>query len=160
MKAPLIFTSSSHSVGITKLFKIVLSKVFQLKVRGHPRETASHNTSDSATDESAVAVRRAHCEAGIGVMPPIPYQDNSALLVSRERTLTRKQGGDTPTRTAHLGVGLLQLPLTWSVTLADHTRSQCNVEELHEIGEPICEYGEQVTPPRLPLLFWRPHSAW
>ena len=31
MKAPLIFCSSSHSINIHKIFKIVLSKVFELK---------------------------------------------------------------------------------------------------------------------------------
>jgi len=31
MKAPLIFCSSSHSINIQKIFKIVLSKVFDLK---------------------------------------------------------------------------------------------------------------------------------
>ncbi|OQR90692.1 septum-promoting GTP-binding protein 1 [Achlya hypogyna] len=31
MKAPLIFTSASHSVNVQKVFKIVLSKVFDLK---------------------------------------------------------------------------------------------------------------------------------
>lgn len=31
MKAPLIFSSASHSVNVQKLFKIVLSKVFDLK---------------------------------------------------------------------------------------------------------------------------------
>ncbi len=31
MKAPLIFTSASHSINVQKLFKIVLSKVFDLK---------------------------------------------------------------------------------------------------------------------------------
>lgn len=31
MKAPLIFTSASHSINVQKLFKVVLSKVFELK---------------------------------------------------------------------------------------------------------------------------------
>lgn len=31
MKAPLIFTSASHSINVQKIFKIVLSKVFDLK---------------------------------------------------------------------------------------------------------------------------------
>lgn len=31
MKAPLIFTSSSHSINIKKIFKIILAKVFGLK---------------------------------------------------------------------------------------------------------------------------------
>jgi Gtp-binding protein of the ras superfamily involved in termination of M-phase len=31
MKAPLIFCSSSHSINVQKIFKIVLSKVFDLK---------------------------------------------------------------------------------------------------------------------------------
>ena len=31
MKAPLIFTSASHSINVQKMFKIVLSKVFDLK---------------------------------------------------------------------------------------------------------------------------------
>lgn len=31
MKAPLIYSSSSHSVNVQKIFKIVLSKVFALK---------------------------------------------------------------------------------------------------------------------------------
>ncbi|TYZ60439.1 hypothetical protein PybrP1_009389 [[Pythium] brassicae (nom. inval.)] len=31
MKAPLIFTSASHSINVQKLFKVVLSKVFDLK---------------------------------------------------------------------------------------------------------------------------------
>ena len=31
MKAPLIFTSSSHSINVQKTFKIVISKVFELK---------------------------------------------------------------------------------------------------------------------------------
>ena len=31
MKAPLIFSSASHSVNVQKMFKIVLSKVFDLK---------------------------------------------------------------------------------------------------------------------------------
>lgn len=31
MKAPLIFTSASHSINVQKMFKIVLSKVFELK---------------------------------------------------------------------------------------------------------------------------------
>lgn len=31
MKAPLIFCSSSHSINIHKIFKIILSKVFELK---------------------------------------------------------------------------------------------------------------------------------
>jgi GTP-binding protein of the ras superfamily involved in termination of M-phase len=31
MKAPLIFCSTSHSINIQKIFKIVLSKVFDLK---------------------------------------------------------------------------------------------------------------------------------
>lgn len=31
MKAPLIFSSASHSINVQKLFKIVLSKVFDLK---------------------------------------------------------------------------------------------------------------------------------
>lgn len=31
MKAPVIFTSASHSINVQKIFKIVLSKVFELK---------------------------------------------------------------------------------------------------------------------------------
>ena len=31
MKAPLIFTSSSHSINVQKIFKIILSKAFDLK---------------------------------------------------------------------------------------------------------------------------------
>ena len=31
MKAPLIFTSSHHSVNVQKMFKVILSKVFDLK---------------------------------------------------------------------------------------------------------------------------------
>lgn len=31
MKAPLIFSSASHSVNVQKMFKIVLAKVFELK---------------------------------------------------------------------------------------------------------------------------------
>mmetsp|Transcript_5149 Transcript_5149/g.8437 ORF Transcript_5149/g.8437 Transcript_5149/m.8437 type:complete len:242 (-) Transcript_5149:245-970(-) len=31
MKAPLIFTSASHSINVQKMFKIVLSKVFELR---------------------------------------------------------------------------------------------------------------------------------
>ena len=31
MKAPLVFTSASHSINVQKLFKIILSKVFNLK---------------------------------------------------------------------------------------------------------------------------------
>ena len=31
MKAPLIYSSSSHGVNVQKIFKIVLSKVFALK---------------------------------------------------------------------------------------------------------------------------------
>lgn len=31
MKAPLIFSSASHSINVQKMFKIVLSKVFDLK---------------------------------------------------------------------------------------------------------------------------------
>jgi Gtp-binding protein of the ras superfamily involved in termination of M-phase len=31
MKAPLIFTSASHSINVQKIFKIVLSRVFDLK---------------------------------------------------------------------------------------------------------------------------------
>lgn len=31
MKVPLIFSSSSHSINIQKVFKIILSKVFDLK---------------------------------------------------------------------------------------------------------------------------------
>lgn len=31
MKAPLIFTSSSHSINVQKIFKIILAKVFDLK---------------------------------------------------------------------------------------------------------------------------------
>lgn len=31
MKAPLIFSSASHSINVQKMFKIVLSKVFELK---------------------------------------------------------------------------------------------------------------------------------
>ncbi|KUF97773.1 Choline-phosphate cytidylyltransferase B [Phytophthora nicotianae] len=31
MKAPLIFTSASHSINVQKVFKVVLSKVFDLK---------------------------------------------------------------------------------------------------------------------------------
>ena len=31
MKAPLIFSSTSHSINVQKIFKIVLSKVFDLK---------------------------------------------------------------------------------------------------------------------------------
>jgi len=31
MKAPLIFSSASHSINVQKLFKIVLAKVFELK---------------------------------------------------------------------------------------------------------------------------------
>lgn len=31
MKAPLIFSSASHSINVQKLFKIVLAKVFDLK---------------------------------------------------------------------------------------------------------------------------------
>jgi GTP-binding protein of the ras superfamily involved in termination of M-phase len=32
MKAPLIFSSASHSINVQKMFKIVLSKVFDLKL--------------------------------------------------------------------------------------------------------------------------------
>eukprot|EP00735_Rhodelphis_limneticus_P003928 TRINITY_DN1546_c0_g1::TRINITY_DN1546_c0_g1_i1::g.28270::m.28270 TRINITY_DN1546_c0_g1::TRINITY_DN1546_c0_g1_i1::g.28270 ORF type:complete len:198 (+),score=30.56,sp/P87027/SPG1_SCHPO/74.48/2e-108,Ras/PF00071.17/1.5e-34,Miro/PF08477.8/2.2e-21,Miro/PF08477.8/37,Arf/PF00025.16/1.6e-09,Gtr1_RagA/PF04670.7/3e-08,DLIC/PF05783.6/0.89,DLIC/PF05783.6/0.021,GTP_EFTU/PF00009.22/0.0013,Mob_Pre/PF01076.14/0.15,G-alpha/PF00503.15/6.9e+02,G-alpha/PF00503.15/0.52 TRINITY_DN1546_c0_g1_i1:61-654(+) len=32
MKAPLIFTSTSHSINVQKLFKIILAKAFDLKV--------------------------------------------------------------------------------------------------------------------------------
>ena len=31
MKAPLIFSSASHSININKIFKIILSRVFNLK---------------------------------------------------------------------------------------------------------------------------------
>lgn len=31
MKAPLIFSSASHSINVQKLFKIVLAKIFDLK---------------------------------------------------------------------------------------------------------------------------------
>jgi Gtp-binding protein of the ras superfamily involved in termination of M-phase len=31
MKAPLIFSSASHSINVQKMFKIVLSKAFDLK---------------------------------------------------------------------------------------------------------------------------------
>lgn len=31
MKAPLVFTSASHSINIRKIFKIIISKVFALK---------------------------------------------------------------------------------------------------------------------------------
>ena len=31
MKAPLIFSSASHSINVQKMFKIVLAKVFDLK---------------------------------------------------------------------------------------------------------------------------------
>ncbi len=31
MKAPLIFSSASHSINVQKIFKIVLAKVFDLK---------------------------------------------------------------------------------------------------------------------------------
>ena len=31
MKSPLIFCSASHSINVQKIFKIVLSKVFELK---------------------------------------------------------------------------------------------------------------------------------
>ena len=31
MKAPLIFCSSSHSINVNKVFKVVLAKVFSLK---------------------------------------------------------------------------------------------------------------------------------
>ena len=31
MKAPLIFSSTSHSINVQKIFKIVLSKSFDLK---------------------------------------------------------------------------------------------------------------------------------
>lgn len=31
MKAPLIFSSASHSINVQKLFKIVLAKVFDLR---------------------------------------------------------------------------------------------------------------------------------
>jgi Gtp-binding protein of the ras superfamily involved in termination of M-phase len=31
MKAPLVFTSATHSVNVQKLFKVVLAKVFDLK---------------------------------------------------------------------------------------------------------------------------------
>lgn len=31
MKAPLIFCSTSHSINVQKIFKIVLSKAFDLK---------------------------------------------------------------------------------------------------------------------------------
>ena len=32
MKAPLIFSSASHSINVQKMFKIVLSKIFELKL--------------------------------------------------------------------------------------------------------------------------------
>mmetsp|Transcript_21699 Transcript_21699/g.31577 ORF Transcript_21699/g.31577 Transcript_21699/m.31577 type:complete len:212 (+) Transcript_21699:126-761(+) len=38
MKAPLIFTSASHSINVQKMFKIVLSKVFDLKSTMEPIE--------------------------------------------------------------------------------------------------------------------------
>lgn len=31
MKAPLIFSSASHSINVQKIFKIVLAKIFDLK---------------------------------------------------------------------------------------------------------------------------------
>lgn len=31
MKAPLIFSSASHSINVQKMFKIVLAKVFELR---------------------------------------------------------------------------------------------------------------------------------
>ena len=36
MKAPLIFSSTSHSINVQKIFKIVLSKVFDLKCNLEP----------------------------------------------------------------------------------------------------------------------------
>jgi len=39
MKAPLIFCSSSHSINIQKIFKVVLSKVFELKCNVKKIET-------------------------------------------------------------------------------------------------------------------------
>jgi len=38
MKAPLVFTSASHSINVQKMFKIVLSKVFELKCTVEPIE--------------------------------------------------------------------------------------------------------------------------
>eukprot|EP01041_Mallomonas_annulata_P003492 gene3492-6950_t len=38
MKAPLIFTSASHSINVQKMFKVVLSKVFDLKSTMEPIE--------------------------------------------------------------------------------------------------------------------------
>jgi Gtp-binding protein of the ras superfamily involved in termination of M-phase len=31
MKAPLIFSSASHSINVQKMFKVVLAKVFELR---------------------------------------------------------------------------------------------------------------------------------
>lgn len=31
MKAPLIFCSSSHSINVQKIYKIIISKVFELR---------------------------------------------------------------------------------------------------------------------------------
>jgi len=42
MKAPLIFCSASHSININKIFKIVLSKVFQLKCAVEEISTVGH----------------------------------------------------------------------------------------------------------------------
>jgi GTP-binding protein of the ras superfamily involved in termination of M-phase len=42
MKAPLIFCSASHSINIHKIFKIVLSKVFQLKCAVQEISTIGH----------------------------------------------------------------------------------------------------------------------
>jgi len=42
MKAPLIFCSASHSINIHKIFKVVLSKVFQLKCAVQEISTIGH----------------------------------------------------------------------------------------------------------------------
>ncbi|CAM9157848.1 unnamed protein product [Heterosigma akashiwo] len=36
MKAPLVFTSSPHSINVQKMFKLVLSRVFELRCTLQP----------------------------------------------------------------------------------------------------------------------------
>ncbi|GJD09306.1 Septum-promoting GTP-binding protein 1 [Galdieria sulphuraria] len=65
MKAPLIFSSASHSINVQKLFKVILAKLFDLRVSveenhniGEPLlelyhpSTSQHNNSNEAAASS------------------------------------------------------------------------------------------------------------
>eukprot|EP00694_Reclinomonas_americana_P002122 EC787269.1.p1 GENE.EC787269.1~~EC787269.1.p1 ORF type:complete len:102 (+),score=15.86 EC787269.1:175-480(+) len=57
MKAPLIFSSASHSINVSKIFKLVVTKVFGLKTNIEP-------CSDPRAPTGRILTKKCVCEVG------------------------------------------------------------------------------------------------